>query len=305
MTDESVIEHDIQGPAAQVMGTVTLDGRAGEGLVLRTRVKGRIATGTVDAKGAFDLGLVPAGKVTLNVIDVETGGLFGGDGRHVLWSEEIQVEEGVDQFIDIAIETSRVEGYVVRSSGDTPPSALIRLDSLADNTGGWRRPRLQTTTDSKGHFLFERVPSGRYSLRAEAPGDRHMRGSIDSIEVVTGLQVSGLEVVLRGTIVVSGRVDRTAMGDAEARGMWLEMNRQAIRDGVEIWVDSERGRVDREGNFRVEGLVPGRYRVQVRTWGRGGGKEYRHSDLIDIPDRDVQDLVIVPVPVQPPDSGKK
>src|SRR5919106_1223816 len=62
----------------------------------------------------------------------------------------------------------RVQVTVVDPSGLIVPEAVVTLVGLDPNTQALTLPEVRTT--EKGIALIERVPPGRYSVRAEFPG---------------------------------------------------------------------------------------------------------------------------------------
>jgi len=106
---------------------------------------------------------------------------------------------------------------------------------------------------------------------------------------------------MQKTFTVSGRVDPAGFGPTRPSYAWVELHpvdptppRRQRTSGTED-----------DFAFEVDGLSPGRYRVEVSAvfpdpesgerWS-GDHRQFEHKGVIDVTSRDVSGVVLVPVP---------
>jgi RNA polymerase sigma factor (sigma-70 family) len=179
-----------------------------------------------------------------------------------------------DQTRDVRLEPGgSVSGRVV-TVGDGQPVAgaevfSIPVDGVAEQPAARRRGRTKTTADPHGRFDLGPLLPGPYTLIArqtgligETPGPVQIQpgGASASVEIAVG---TGLTV--EGTVHADGR----PVAEAFVRLRAQDLLRSTIRDGI------PQARTDGAGRFRLAGVLPGDYRLEVPgadRWGtRGGG----------------------------------
>ena len=218
------------------------------------------------------------------------------------WSESVAVVANQDLDKVIEIETSSMSGMVFTSDGFAAKNAMVRIRGRDESEEG--RSRSMTfsgSADGQGRFEFTRIPAGRYSLEAIAIGERNSRGSLADIEVLAGLSTLDVQVTVIRTVVVSGTVDYSAFEGGKPRWAFLEFRRED-EEQREL---SSRGRVvtsggtmiGDDGTFEVEDLLPGAYRIRVRS---NSGSPYEHPVAVQVGNADMKGLVIRPVREQEP-----
>ncbi len=125
-------------------------------------------------------------------------------------------------------------------------------------------------TGADGRFELSGAPAGTISLRATV-GDflsGSTRTASGSVTIVEGQKEVEAEIVFEGSGALSGRVTRGGAPVPEAR-LFL---------GAPKGGSSASGRTDESGSYRIEGLTPGDYTVNVQAAaaaGRGVSKEVR------------------------------
>lgn len=216
-----------------------------------------------------------------------------------------QVLDGIDFPL---IQGGVVEGTVVDPYNEPRSRVSVTLSAYR-SYGGERElvPAGRARTDDRGRFRLFDIRPGSYYLSAvprpldhrEEEADRsfppvYYPGVLNpqeaaKVEVAAGEEVGGfyftlIEVRSYG---ISGRV-LTPEG-RPARSVWIRSRRESdefLVSGMEPGVDS-----DRQGEFKVKGLLPGRHRVTARS---EGNEDLRMaSAVVDVTDQDIEGLTLV------------
>jgi hypothetical protein len=161
------------------------------------------------------------------------------------------------------VEPGAVSGWVVNTATGKPVvrAAVILVPSGAGTN-------LTAVTDAGGQFAFSAVEPGNYTIGAvragfavlEAPGVQDPAGRV-GIMVASGAKVTGLKLRLTPEAVIAGRVTDTD-GDPQPgvsvrlmHPVYMNGQRQLQRIEQIIRITDDRG------EYRIYGLVPGRYAV--------------------------------------------
>jgi protocatechuate 3,4-dioxygenase beta subunit len=207
--------------------------------------------------GSFELPNVPAGPVELVA---EAAGYVPGTANVV-------VEEGkaTEEVIILLEAGTRISGRVTSPEGTPVSGASISLDQDEDEVVPQVTRRSMTaTTDG----------NGEYTLAGVAAGERSIRANHDSYPLlVREANVSGREMRLdlqfpRGTDV-TGTVEREGGGPVAG----AQVSASTAAQGAA----SKGATTDSNGNFRIEGLAPGRYTFFVRA--EGASETLRDVDI--------------------------
>lgn len=271
------------GPGAPVRGTVDIDGVPGEGaLVVGTSTTpDRRVTSRVDRGGVFDLGHCPAGKLRVVVVprDVAESRLLEHLFSHH-FARDLVIVDGVPQQLAIAIATGSVAGEVRDWNGAPVDGCRV---VLFDRGGEQRSSALRVErTDGRGRFRFAQLPAGSYELRAQRDGFGMV--VVPAVDVVAGAEAGPVQVQLRATARVAGRVDVKALPRQGPIGLQLHPvgGGDVVRGG---------GRAD--GAFELKDVPVGRYRVELGVWGEP--RRFRAGELEVVAPATV-DVVLVPQP---------
>jgi protocatechuate 3,4-dioxygenase beta subunit len=198
----------------------------------------RSETAHTDAEGAFRFeGLEPQAHLL---------GVRGPDGR-LRASRDVLVVEGQQVTLDVELTDATLLLPVLADEDGTPvPDASVELRSGGAALG---KPLL-TTPDGRAELAH--VPEGTLELAAQAPGRQVARASV---EVRAG--ASDLPVVLRLPVAarLSGRV---LVADAGPR-----VSCRIALEPLEGQPPVEARAVGREGDWSIDHLAPGRWRVSV------------------------------------------
>ena len=164
-----------------------------------------------------------------------------------------------------------VRGRVINALSRQPlHGVIVRIVPVGDGSGErWRPWDLQGTpsarTGADGRFHIPSVPPGTHRVVVlEAPGYTVLGPTSTKallIDVAAGVTRSGVDVGLQPQAVVSGRVlDHEGVG---LPGVEIEIRRVGYRPAGRMLVSGGRGQTDADGEFRVEGVIPGRLYVRA------------------------------------------
>jgi len=159
-----------------------------------------------------------------------------------------------------------IEGIVLRDdTGAVLAGAQVRLKSRKAPPAA---PEARTTSNADGRFAFAGFPADVYILRVDIPGyptySTQFAFSINPIRY-TGVDGKFAELVLRIAPVtsISGRVtDET--GKAISNVTLRAMRYGYSRTGRELFGGAST-RTDGTGDYRLEGLAPGKYLVRAHA----------------------------------------
>lgn len=154
-----------------------------------------------------------------------------------------------------------ISGTVVDSVSGQP------LNKVDIEVEGVRGSTPFTTTDANGGFTLVDLPSGQYRLKGYRNGYLETyygaRGAGTPIRLDPGQKIEGLQFKLRPFGVIAGTV-RDQDGEPLARAqitlhrLQFDNGRRRVERINEIWI-----RTDDQGQYRVTGLLPGRYYVRA------------------------------------------
>lgn len=162
-------------------------------------------------------------------------------------------------------------GATIRGVVSGLPEALRAGVSVSAR--GPREYWASAQTGADGRFELAGAPAGTVTLRAAA-GDflaGSTRSANGSVTIAEGQKDAEAEIVFEGSGALSGRVTRGGQGVAEARV--LASGRQGGSQAS--------GRTDESGSYRIEGLAPGDYAVNVQAAAGGGGRPITRELRID------------------------
>lgn len=200
--------------------------------------------GRTDGEGRYRLDGVPLGRVEIVARD-----------RHREVLELLDVEPG-ENALDLRFAGGvEVSGWVRDADGEPVAGALVTLH--ADFT--WRQMRASSRGD--GSFRFEDVTDGFYHLQAVAEGWALTR--LDENVDVDGASIPGLEIRLRRGGAIVGRLEGVAFEDLEQVAL------RAYRDRI----TAEDVTIAHDGTYRIDGLMPGDWRVVGQVGERSASGE--------------------------------
>ncbi|MEZ6036764.1 MAG: carboxypeptidase regulatory-like domain-containing protein [Planctomycetota bacterium] len=284
-------EKPIEGPTAQLTGTVTVDGRLAAGYVLQAYGQGGRFTARVDDRGRFDFGTVPATSLWVMVQGSQE---FFMPGRNSIWTSNVELKEGEVRELTIDVRTSSMEGVCLTADGNpagkVQVSASGQLEGAGDRGGVW----LHTTSDEDGLFRFPQVPAGTWSIDARGGiADEPMRGRLENLQVIGGVPTVGLRVELDAMPVVRGRVDLSSLS-SKPRWSWLGFYQLKPDDPDTAEGNHTSGiGLEDDGKFSAEELTAGRYRVRLHA-NLGDKQETYDCGVLSVPATGLRDVVLTP-----------
>ena len=172
---------------------------------------------------------------------------------------------------------SSLAGTVVDAKTGEPVAGVPVAVSTSE-MGGWESGEGGDVTDDQGHFRVTRLSPGRYVSVARAPkGYGHSDGST---LVGLGQHVTGVVVKLYPAYQISGRV--VIPGDKRETCKQSEL--YLHRASPDEWLGAIR---EPDGTLHVDGVLPGKYEVQLGCDGYQAKDKY---EPLVIKDKDLAGL---------------
>ena len=297
-----------------VSGRVTLRGKGvpGIGVALRKAESGQrhpALIGTTDQEGNYRISQVPAGQyqaapvAPIFVISEMT--MSGREGKLVVLSEGENVV-GIDFTL---VKAGVITGKV--SDAEGRPVVEERLNLMAvDSNPDVRERMLDFRTDDRGVYRIFGVPAGRYKVsvgqdgQLGAPGSGRARrpyrltfhpdatdlSQATVVEVLEGAEASSIDITVGRTLdgyAASGRIIDGETGQPLAN----------VRVGVAPRLENRnfgyvtvRSLSTSRGEFRMEGLTPGRYSIVIPS--QGDNALFADPVLFEVVDHDVDNLIV-------------
>ncbi len=171
------------------------------------------------------------------------------------------LEEGkVLENLEIALEPgSTLTGRITSSEGTAIAGASIRMERAGDDSPMPQFAEKRTTTDSNGDYKLESLPSGELSIVFDKAGFQTERKTA---------RLSGRE--LRLDVRLSRGRDFSGTVTTEAGAPVADATVHAQSAAVDAQRRSARS--DTNGNFKFEGLTPGRYQFEAAKAGYVSGE---------------------------------
>jgi|GEM_PF-6948161 len=282
----------LEGPTAQLTGSVTLNGRVASGYTIVARLNGGRFAGEVDERGRFDLGVVSAGKGAVSVMGSE-GGMFMGPGQ-AMWSQGLELAEGEPRELTIDINTSSISGVVYLPDGSPAAKMFVQARAQLGQRGFEGRVRKFISTNDDGTFVFRDVAEGEYTIRVSGGDDEQgYEAELQGIDVRATLPVTGLVIQLREKLMVSGTLDMSAI---ENKGRWRYMTLKRLgADAGGEGKESERVGfgVDEDGSFSSDEVTPGRYEAELIVGSRGRERVTYACGILDVGADGAKDVKLI------------
>ncbi len=295
---------------ATVSGQVTLNGEPLGGVMIRFFPEYMLASGdprsphqvVTDEQGRYRVTGIVAGNYQVNILSTEylliTGGL-----QSDLRSRTLSVSEGekVEGFDLVLKRGGVITGRVTDSNGLPLVRQGIELIKVGDDGKPQPRPFNHPAvkiTDEQGVYRITGLPDGRYlvsagmtsAVRNGSPLSRdvyypqtfHPNVSDPSkarvVEVSDDAEITGIDIFIAEamkTFDVKGRVVRAETGEpAEGIEIFYGLHREGAGG---IGPRSRGARSNSDGEFLLQGLMPGKYAIYTEL---GGEREYFAEPVI-------------------------
>jgi hypothetical protein len=168
-------------------------------------------------------------------------------------------------FLAIAAHAQTVQGVTVNSATHKPVAgATVQLIGAAPEQDAEAELELyRGRSDEAGRFRFDGVVPGHYRAIADAPGfpRANLAGRVARVSVAPGASVPEVTVAMTPAAVISGRVvdqdgDPIAYASVEALQFGYQSGKKSLQQ-------IGNARSDDHGEYRIFGLMPGRYYVRA------------------------------------------
>jgi uncharacterized GH25 family protein len=167
----------------------------------------------------------------------------------------------------VLLPTARVAGRTLDPDGGPVAGASVFLSEDESRSFGGRSVLMSSdrfhraTSDDEGGFSFDGVSPGTFSLSAQAP--RRQEAELKNLELKTGQDLTGVELVLAPGAEVTGRVlSPEGRPVAEAQVMLVEASEQRYPTFSSLGAST-----DADGRYRFDGLPPGKRTLEARAEG--------------------------------------
>jgi hypothetical protein len=154
---------------------------------------------------------------------------------------------------------ARISGRVLAAETGQPlRGAMVQLAGGSSQTP-------PVSTDLDGRFVLAERRIGRYALQVSKPGYvpsvfGRVADPIDYFEVLAGQRIDRGTIRLQIATVISGRV-HDELGEPVADASVIVWRIEFPQPGVRMWRQLKDTSTNDLGEFRLHGLVPGRYHV--------------------------------------------
>jgi protocatechuate 3,4-dioxygenase beta subunit len=158
-----------------------------------------------------------------------------------------------------ANEPARITGRVLAAETGQPlRGAMVQLTGGSSQTPA-------VSTDLEGRFLLPERRIGRYALQVSKPGYApsmfgRFADESDYFEVMAGQRIDRGTIRLQVAAVISGRVQNET-GEPVADATVTAWRIEFPQPGVRMWRQIKDASTNDLGEFRLHGLMPGRYHV--------------------------------------------
>ncbi len=245
---------------ATVTGVVRRGGRALEGVSVRCCGEAAVT----DDFGEFTLAGVGIGAHTVHAVD-DRG-----------WVREVAIDLRPSEVRRIEVEFEEgleLSGRVVDMRGAPVSDSEVVLSRVGVGERTGSRPRARTPAD--GSFGFRGLEPGRYLLWAGGTAGEGRRRQGTRREIELGSDLRGVEVVLGGTGLITGRV--LGLDARELQSVRLAARHEWTVTTAEVSAD---------GAFRLDELAAGAWRLRASL--PDGREVERQIELAEAGDRHVE-----------------
>ncbi|MFO1051412.1 MAG: carboxypeptidase-like regulatory domain-containing protein [Planctomycetota bacterium] len=292
----------IDGPTVRMSGNVTVDGRLARGHVITVWSRDARQRIVVDNSGRYTVEQVPVGQGYLTLSQPPPEDLFASGGRPLdLWQSNFECVEGKDLELDIEVVTSTIEGVVRTPTGEPVAGADIRANGRLGSEGRrggnlWRMAR----SESDGRFRLANLPVGHWSFSAEKSGAG--RSPEQEVDVSAGTPTSNVDIVLKPTVHLHGRVELSGLGVDKSKQAYLWLQPRGSTSGRGGYA-----RLKDDGSFEVDDLSDGEFEAQINMQtDKDEWVGFHGAERITVAGRDLEGVIIRAVRDQPPpEDGKR
>lgn len=298
----------------QVSGSVTIRGKPAAGLVIRLRKSDSsssdsILKATTNEEGNYHVSGVSPGTyvvapIAWGFVPSEPYSEYE-NGKSLVIAENESIEN-----IDFTLVRGGViSGRVTDASGRPVMEETVNLVSADQRRPFY--PGMTFQTDDRGIYRMFGIPAGRFKVSV-GQGDDDLNGvergrkpyrktffpdvtdpaKAKMVEVVEGVELTNIDITVGQTVPVFSASGRVLDGEGKPlTNMMIHLTRTIVVDRSST---SSRGggagQSDRQGEFRIENLVPGHYSLSIQP---ASESDLRADPVaFDVVDQDVTELRI-------------
>jgi protocatechuate 3,4-dioxygenase beta subunit len=203
--------------------------------------------------GTFEMPNLPAGPLT---VTARANGLSSSFDRTTTAAVAAEVAADTDDLV-LVLDDGRPAGAVAGTVVDAETGRVVTMFSADVAIGGrW----VNSDDEGAGRFTVTGLPSGRWRVDVRASG--YQDAAIDGVEVVDGGPPADVQVVLSRGTSIEGTVH--APSGPKLAG-WVARFVQVGEDGdfISFGPAVVHALVRDDESFRVGGVEPGRYRLEL------------------------------------------
>lgn len=230
------------------------------------------SVGRTDENGEFFISGIDSGTAWIEVTHPEyvKGKSHEFEVREGQWTTGINV---------VLTRGGSVSGRVLNEKGKPLGRAeVVVLVAVVEEGGGWSwmEEEKAGTTDKSGAYRIRGLRPGQKHLVARVGG--YAPGSVENVQVIDGMETTGIDIVLPEGLMISGTVRdqrgnpvedaQVSVWPSEARG---DLKARVSRYGMTT------SSTDLRGHYKITGLAQGRYEVNVNAEG------YKHAERDNVP----------------------
>lgn len=304
-----------QNVTGTISGRVTLGGKGVPGIAVALRRdesdhRGPALIGTTDPEGNYRISKVPAGQyraapVAPTFVLPEMSG-SGREGKLVVLTESENVA-GIDFAV---VKGGVITGKILNAEGRPLIEERLNLIPVDSGVRSMRLQRQNFRTDDRGVYRIFGLPAGRYKLSVgQDSGLSSFGGSgprrpykltfhpdaTDSshaaiIEVVEGGETTGIDITVGRTLdgySARGRVIDSETGKPLAN---ISLGVSPKVENRDYGYPAFRSISSSRGEFKFEGLTPGRYSLVISP--QGENNPFADPTLFEVVDSDVDNLIV-------------
>lgn len=256
--DQHEIELILGTPDELTVFVTTLPGEPVADAVVQVRPEGEAGFqgyGRTDSSGRTKVDISP-GTADVQVKHVQL--------RDAL--RQVQLSPGPNELRIALRPGAEISGSV--RSGDGSPLALATIEAMTEFSPDTGFHRANTVADNNGAFRITGLEPGRYNLTARSPGYAD-GGPAQPIEIADAV-IDGIEITLEPGASIVGVVTGLAPSDlmqVEVRALKDTRRREATPDSA--------------GNFVIEGVGPGTWRVTATRGDLTSARSVERSAAIE------------------------
>ncbi len=297
----------------KVIGTDTGAGLRKVNLMLQgtqSQTGDKPTTTQTDASGGYRFEDVKPGKYTLSafrngyvnqVYGQKASDSFSQSGGITL---DVRSGESLNSINFKLIRGGAVEGRILDADNEPVARAFVQVARYTSFQGKRRlMPTGMAQTDDRGHYRLFNIPPGMYYLSAVYRAFEMPEGGSGSpstyypgvmtlqeaskIQVSAARDLTGMDMILveGDSYLVSGKI--VGPDGKPIIGGWINPVRVPLSDFLSF---SSGNSTDAQGEFKLKGLFPGKYRLSAGT--QREGKQLIGNAIVEVSNSDIEGVLI-------------